>query len=65
LTVSDSTGQTGTISQQVVVAVHASLTYPTVGQTGVSTITPFSWTDIPAGQGYQLWIARCSATGAC
>ena len=42
LTVTDSNGQTSTVTeQQVTVAqVHASLTYPTLGQTGVSTITP-------------------------
>ena len=36
--------------------VHASLTYPTAGQTNVSTLTPFSWAGIPAAQGYQLYI---------
>jgi PKD repeat protein len=64
LTVTDSNGNTSTVTKQVVVAVHASLTYPTLGQTGVSTITPFRWTDIPAGQGYQLWIGTSPGDGS-
>jgi PKD repeat protein len=64
LTVTDSNGNTSTVTKQVVVAVHASLTYPTLGQTGVSTIIPFSWTDIPAGQGYQLWIGTSLGDGS-
>jgi hypothetical protein len=57
VTVTDSNGKTSTTSRQATVAaVQASLTYPTAGQTNVSTLTPFSWTDIPAGQGYQLYI---------
>jgi PKD repeat protein len=65
LTVTDSNGMTSTAPQQVVVAaVHASLTYPTTGQTDVSTITPFSWADIPGGQGYQLWIGTSRGDGS-
>jgi PKD repeat protein len=65
LTVTDSTGQTSTATQQVTVApVRASLTYPTAGQTNVSTLTPFSWADIPAGQGYQLWIGTHHGDGS-
>jgi PKD repeat protein len=65
LTVTDSAGQTSTLSQQVVVATpRASLTYPPAGQTNVSTLTPFSWTDIPAGQGYQLWIGTSPGGGS-
>jgi PKD repeat protein len=65
LTVTDSTGQTSTDTQRVVVApVHASLTYPTVGQTNVNTANPFSWADIPAGQGYQLWIGTSPGDGS-
>jgi len=56
LTVTASNGKTSTFSEQVTVAPYASLTYPTAGQTNVNTATPFSWADIPAGQGYQLWI---------
>ena len=63
LTVTDSSGRSSTVTRQVVVAVHASLTYPTLGQTGVSTIIPFRWTDIPAGQGYQLWIGTSLGAG--
>jgi hypothetical protein len=56
LTVTDSTGQTSTVTQEAFVEpVHASLTYPTAGQ-NVNTATSFSWSDIPAGQDYQLWI---------
>ena len=66
LTVTDSNGQRSTATeQQVTVAkVHASLTYPTLGQTGVSTITPFRWTDVPAAQGYQLWIGTSLGGGS-
>jgi PKD repeat protein len=65
LTVTDSTGQTSTASQSVVVALpHASLTYPTAGQTDVNTATPFRWADIPAGQGYQLWIGTSRGDGS-
>jgi PKD repeat protein len=65
LTVTDSTGQTSTVAAQLVVAaVHASLTYPTAGQTNVSTLTPFGWADIPAGQGYQLWIGTKRGDGS-
>jgi PKD repeat protein len=65
LTVTDNTGQTSTITHQIVVApVHASFTYPTAGQTNVSTLTPFSWADIPAGQGYQLWIGTSRGDGS-
>jgi PKD repeat protein/sugar lactone lactonase YvrE len=65
LTVTDSRGQTSTDSQQIVVAwPRASLTYPTVGQTNVNTATPFSWADIPAGQGYQLWIGTGPGGGS-
>jgi hypothetical protein len=47
----------GGLDEQLTVApVHASLTYPTAGQTNVSTLVPFTWSDIPAGQGYQLYI---------
>ena len=63
LTVTDSRGQVATVSHQVSVDVHASLTYPTLGQTGVSTILPFRWTDVPAGQGYQLWIGTSLGDG--
>ena len=42
----------------------ASLTYPTVGQTNVNTATPFSWGDVPAGQGYQLWIGTSRGDGS-
>jgi PKD repeat protein len=65
LTVTDSTGQTSTAVQQPLVTwVHASLTHPTAGQTNVNTATPFSWADIPAGQGYQLWIGRSLGDGS-
>jgi PKD repeat protein len=65
LTATDSNGKTSTISQEVVVApVHASLTYPTAGQTNVNTDTPFRWADIPAGQGYQLWIGTSPGDGS-
>ncbi len=65
LTVTDSTGQTSTDTQQVGVApVHASLTYPTAGQTDVNTATPYSWEDIPVGQGYQLWIGTRRGDGS-
>jgi PKD repeat protein len=65
LTVTDSTGQTSTDTQQFVVApVHASLTYPSAGQTEVRTATPFSWEDIPSGQGYQLWIGTRRGDGS-
>ena len=66
LTVTDSNGQTSTATQQqvTVAAVHASLTYPTTGQTDVSTVTPFRWADIPAGQGYQLWIGTSRGDGS-
>jgi PKD repeat protein len=64
LTVTDSTGQTSTVAQPVVVAAHASLTYPTAGQTNVSTLTPFSWADIPAGQRYQLYIGTRRGDGS-
>ncbi len=64
LTVTDSNGQTGSVSEQVVVVwVKASLTYPTAGQTNVSTITPFRWADLAAGQGYQLWIGTSEGGG--
>jgi PKD repeat protein len=63
LTVTDSTGQTSTVTQRVVVSpVHASLTYPTAGQTNVSTYFPFSWAG--AGQGYQLWIGTKPGDGS-
>jgi hypothetical protein len=49
----------GGLNEQVAVApLHASLTYPTAGQTNVSTLMAFTWSDIPAGQGYQLYIGR-------
>ncbi len=65
LTVTDSNQKTSTATQQVVVAApHASLTYPTAGQTDVDTATPFSWGDIPAGQGYQLWIGTSRGDGS-
>jgi PKD repeat protein len=64
LTVTDSTGQTSTVAQPVVVAVHASLTYPTAGQTNVSALTPFSWSDIPAGQQYQLYVGTKRGDGS-
>jgi NHL repeat len=44
-------------------AARASLTYPTVGQTNVNTATPFSWGDVPGGQGYQLWIGTSRGDG--
>jgi PKD repeat protein len=63
LTVTDSTGQTSTVTQRVVIAaVHGSLTYPTAGQTLVSTYFPFSWAG--AGQGYQLWIGTKPGDGS-
>ena len=66
LTVTDSTGQTSTDTQQVLVApVHASLTYPTAGQTNVNTATPFSWEDIPPGRAISCGSAPAAATGAC
>jgi PKD repeat protein len=64
LTVTDSTGETSTISQQIVVAAHASLIYPAAGQTNVSTINAFRWADVPAGQGYQLWIGTKRGDGS-
>jgi PKD repeat protein len=65
LTVTDSTGKTATFSQPVVVATpRATLTYPAAGQTNVSTLTPFRWTDIPAGQGYQIWIGTSPGDGS-
>jgi PKD repeat protein len=65
LTVTDSNQKTSTATQSVVVAVpHASLTYPTAGQTDVNTATPFSWADIPAGRGYQLWIGTSRGDGS-
>ena len=65
LTVTNSNGKTSTISRQVVVAqVHASLTYPTTGQADVNTATPFSWSDVPTGQGYQLWIGTSRGDGS-
>ena len=64
LTVTDSSGQTSTDSQQILVASpRASLTYPTAGQTNVNTANPFRWADIPAGQGYQLWIGTGPGAG--
>ncbi len=45
-------------------AASASLTYPTVGQTNANTATPFSWSDISAGQGYQLWIGTTRGDGS-
>ena len=45
-------------------AVHASLTYPIAGQTNVSTLAPAAWADIPAGQGYQLWIGTKRGDGS-
>ena len=45
-------------------AAPASLTYPTVGQTNVNTATPFSWGDVPAAQGYQLWIGTSRGDGS-
>jgi hypothetical protein len=45
-------------------AAKASLTYPTWGQTNVSTLTPFSWSDISAGEGYQLWIGTSRGDGS-
>jgi hypothetical protein len=44
--------------------VHASLTYPTAGQSDVSTLTPFTWSDIQSGQGYQLWIGTRHGDGS-
>ena len=44
--------------------VHASLTFPTTGQANVNTATPFRWTDIPGGQGYQLWIGTKRGDGS-
>ena len=44
--------------------VHASLTFPTAGQANVDTGTPFRWTDIPGGQGYQLWIGTKRGDGS-
>jgi NHL repeat len=44
--------------------VHAALTYPMAGQTNVTTTTPFSWADITAGQGYQLWIGTSRGDGS-
>jgi PKD repeat protein len=65
LTVTDSDGQTNTFWQEVAVAqAHALMTYPTLGQTGVSTITPFSWADVPAAQGYQLRIGTSLGDGS-
>jgi hypothetical protein len=59
------TGQTSTFTQQVVVAaVHASLTHPTAGQTNVNTANLCTWTDIPAGYGYQLWIGTKPGDGS-
>ena len=64
-TVTDSNGQTSTFTQPAVVAaVHASLTHPTVGQTNVNTANLFTWTDIPAGYGYQLWIGTKPGDGS-
>jgi PKD repeat protein len=65
LTVTDTTGQTSVDSRSFDVVVPlASLTYPTAGQSDVSTVTPFSWADIPAGQGYQLWIGTHHGDGS-
>ena len=65
LTVTDSNEKTNVVTQQVVVtSPHASLTYPTTGQTDVNIATPFSWDDIPAGQGYQLWIGTSRGDGS-
>ena len=65
LTVTDSNGQTSTVTQQVVVAaVHASLTYPTAGQTDVNTATPFQLGRHSGGQGYQLWIGTSRGDGS-
>ena len=65
LTVTDSNQKTSTATQSVVVAApHASLTYPTAGQTDVDTATPFRWADIPAGQGYQLWVGTSRGDGS-
>jgi hypothetical protein len=43
--------------------VDAALTYPTTGQMNVTTANPFSWEDILAGQGYQLWIGTSPGDG--
>ena len=46
------------------VPTHAALTYPTAGQTNVNTTNLFSWDDILAGQGYQLWIGASPGDGS-
>jgi endoglucanase len=64
LTVTDSNGQTSVTSQTVSVAQSkATFTYPSAGQTGVNTITPFTWTTSGGGTGYQLWIGTTRGGG--
>ena len=64
LTVTDSTGHTSTVTQRVVVAaVHASLTYPTAGQTNVSTYFALSWA--APGRAISCGSAPNLATEAC
>jgi hypothetical protein len=63
--ISGSAARADMVGRADLAPVHASLTYPTAGQANVSTLTPFEWSDIPAGQGYQLYIASITATGAC